>query len=156
MSASVKSNDWQCVGVATIGGASGLGGAVTFFQFRSKKADFLGEYIFAAGGLGVGGSLNSGVAPSPSDFATGGRNINYWSDIKGSRAFSADDLDNCLGEMGSAGVSGGYGYSLVFISAGIFDLLFLNQYIGGWGIGVGMSASIMKGLWKRLSVKNYS
>ena len=82
MSACVKSNDWQCVGVATMGGASGVGAAISFFQFRSKQADF-------------------------------------------------------------------------YITAGIFDRLFQNQYIRGWGIGVGMSASIMKGIWRRLSVKSY-
>ena len=155
MSASTKANDWQCVGIATVGGAGGVGAALTMFQFRSKSADFLGEYLFAAGGIGAGGSLNSGIAPSPSDFYHGGRDINYWSDLKATRAFSGDDLSNCLGSMNSAGASGAYGYSIVYINAGVFDVLFKNQYVGGWGIGVGVSVAFMKGLWVRLSSKNY-
>jgi hypothetical protein len=155
MSASTKSNDWECVGVATVGGAGGAGAAITMFQFRSKSADFLGEYIFVAAGVGLGGSLNSGVAPSPTDFYNKGRDINYWSKINGNRSFSADDLSNCMGVMTSAGVSAAYGYSLVYITAGVFDILFKNQYIGGWGIGVGMSLSAMRGYFIRLSTKNY-
>ena len=81
MSASTKANDWECVGIATIGGAAGAGGALTMFQFRSKAADFMGEYLFVGGGVGIGGSLNGAVAPSPTDFYDRGRNINYWSKI---------------------------------------------------------------------------
>jgi hypothetical protein len=154
MSASTKANDWECVGIATIGGAAGAGGSFTMFQFRSKAADFLGEYLFVAGGVGIGGSLNSAVAPSPSDFYNRGRDMNYWSKLT-SKNFSGDDLSNALGVMSSAGVSAAYGYSLVYITAGLFDVLFKGQYIGGWGIGVGMSASVMRGLWVRLSSKNY-
>lgn len=154
MSASVKANDWECVGVATVGGAAGAGAALTMFQFRSKAADFMGEYLFVGGGFGIGGSLNGAVAPSPSDFYNGGRNINYWTKIT-SKAFSADDLSNAHGVMSSAGVSAAYGYSLVYIGAGFFDVLFKNQYIGGWGIGVGMSASALRGVWVRLSTKNF-
>lgn len=154
MSASTKANDWECVGIATVGAAAGPGGSLTMFQFRSKSADFLGEYLFAGGGAGFGGSLNGAVAPSPSDFYNGGRNINYWSKILG-RSFSADDLSNALGIMTSAGVSAAYGYSLVYIDAGLFDSLFKNQYVGGWGIGVGMSIAAMRGMWVRLSSKNY-
>ena len=154
MSASTKANDWECVGVATIGAAAGGGAALSMFQFRSKAADFLGEFLFVAGGVGIGGSLNSAVAPSPSDLYDRGRNINYWSKIT-SKAFSADDLSNAHAVMSSAGVSAAYGYSLVYIGAGFFDVLFKNQYIGGWGIGVGMSASAMRGVWVRLSSKNY-
>jgi hypothetical protein len=154
MSASTRANDWECVGVATVGGAAMIGGSLTMFQFRSKAADFLGEYLFTSGGFGVGGSLNSAVAPSPSDLYNGGRNINYWSKLT-SKAFSADDLSNALGEMSTAGVSAAYGYSLVYISAGLFDPYFKHQYIGGWGIGVGASVTAMAGVWIRLSSKNY-
>lgn len=155
MSASTKASDWECVGVATAGGAVGAGAAITMFQFRSKSADFLGEYIFVAGGIGAGGSLNSAVAPSPTDLYNKGQNMNYWSKISSSRAFSSDDLSNCMGVMSSAGVSAAYGYSLVYITAGVFDVLFKGQSIGGWGIGVGISASVMRGYFIRLSTKSY-
>jgi hypothetical protein len=155
MSATTKANDWECVGVATAGGALGGGAAVTMFQFRSKAADFLGEYVFVAGGIGAGGSLNSAVAPSPTDLYNKGQNMNYWSKISSQRAFSSDDLSNCMGVMSSAGVSAAYGYSLVYLSAGVFDVLFRDQYIGGWGIGVGVSASVMRGYFIRLSTKKY-
>lgn len=155
MSASIKSNDWQTVAVATVGAAVGGGASLTMFQFRSKKSDFLGEYLFVGGGIGLGGSLNSAVAPSPSDFVNRGRDLNYWCDLKVSKPFSGDDLSNSSGDITSAGVSAAYGYSIVFITAGIFDKLFSHQYIGGWGIGVGVSASTMKGIWVRLSTKNY-
>ena len=46
MSVSTKASDWECVGVATVGGAVGAGAAITMFQFRSKAADFLGENSF--------------------------------------------------------------------------------------------------------------
>jgi hypothetical protein len=154
MSASTKANDWECVGIATVGGAAGVGGSLTMFQFRSKSADFLGEYLFTGGGFGVGGSLNAAVAPSPTDLYNRGRDMNYWSKIT-SKAFSADDLSNAHAVMSSAGVSAAYGYSLVYIGAGFFDVLFKNQYIGGWGIGVGVSASAMRGVWVRLSSKSY-
>ncbi len=155
MSASTKANDWECVGVATAGGAAGAGASVTMFQFRSKAADFLGEYIFVGGGIGAGGSLNSAVAPSPTDLYNKGQGMNYWSKITSSRPFSSDDLSNCMGLMSSAGVSAAYGYSLVYLTAGLFDVLFKSQYIGGWGIGVGVSASVMRGYFIRLSTKSY-
>jgi hypothetical protein len=154
MSTSTKASDWECVGIATVGAAAGGGGTLSMFQFRSKAADFLGEFLFVAGGLGLGGSLNSAVAPSPTDLYNRGRDINYWSKIT-SKAFSADDLSNAHAVMSSAGVSAAYGYSLVYIGAGFFDVLFKNQYIGGWGIGVGASLSAMRGVWVRLSSKNY-
>jgi hypothetical protein len=154
MSASTKANDWECVGIATVGGAVTIGGSLTMFQFRSKTAGFLGEYLFTGGGFGVGGSLNSAVAPSPTDLYNRGRDMNYWSKIS-SKAFSADDLSNALGEMSTAGVSVAYGYSLVYISAGLFDPYFKHQYIGGWGIGVGASATAMAGIWVRLSSKSF-
>lgn len=154
MSTSTKASDWECVGIATVGLAAGGGGALSMFQFRSKAADFMGEFLFVAGGVGIGGSLNSAVAPSPTDLYNRGRNMNYWSKIT-SKAFSADDLSNAHAVMSSAGVSAAYGYSLVYIGAGFFDVLFKNQYIGGWGIGVGASASALRGVWVRLSSKNY-
>ena len=52
MSASTRANDWECVGVATVGAAVLIGGSLNMFQFRSKSADFLGEYLFTAGGFG--------------------------------------------------------------------------------------------------------
>ena len=103
MSASVKANDWECVGVATVGGAAGPGGSLTMFQFRSKSADYLGEFLFVGGGVGFGGSLNGAVAPSPSDFYNRGANMNYWTKLNGSKSFSSDDLSNCPGVMSSAG-----------------------------------------------------
>ena len=154
MSTSTRANDWECVGIATVGGAAGAGASLTMFQFRSKAADFMGEFLFVGGGAGFGGSLGGAIAPSPSDFYNGGRNINYWSKLS-SKAFSADDLSNALGVMTSAGVSAAYGYSLVFIDAGLIDSLFKNQYVGGWGIGVGVTIAAMRGMWVRLSSKTY-
>ena len=55
--------------------------------------------------------------------------------------------------MSSAGVSAAYGYSLVYIGAGLIDSLFKNQYVGGWGIGVGVTIAAMRGVWVRLSIK---
>jgi hypothetical protein len=45
MSTSTKASDWECVGIATVGAAAGGGGTLSMFQFRSKAADFLGEYL---------------------------------------------------------------------------------------------------------------
>jgi len=155
MSASVKARDWECVAVATVGGAVTVGASATMFQFRSKSADFLGEYLFAAGGIGLGGSLGSAVAPSPTDLYNGGKGMNYWSKLDVTRPFSSEELHNCMGFMTTLGVSAAYGYSMVYITAGLFDKLFNSQYIGGWGIGVGASGFAMRGFWIRLSTKGY-
>jgi hypothetical protein len=155
MSSSKKATDWQGLSIVTMGGAAGFGAEVVFFQFRSKEANYEGTYLFMGVGGGAGGSLGGAIAPSPSDFANGGRNINLWSDIKALKPFSGDDLDATYLRVDSAGAAGAYGYSVMLVSAGFLGKYFSAQNIGGWGIGVGVTISAMGGLLKRLSYKEY-
>lgn len=64
MSGDIAAADWQCVGIAQVGGAVGLAGEISCFEFRSETADFRGKYLLIGGGLGLGGNLGGGVAPS--------------------------------------------------------------------------------------------
>jgi hypothetical protein len=155
MSSSKKAADWQALSIVTMGGAAGVGAEVIFFQFRSKEADYEGTYLFLGAGLGAGGSLGGAIAPSPSDFANGGHNINLWSDIKSKKPFSGDDLDATYLAVDSASFAGAYGYSVMLITAGTFTKYFSMQNVGGWGVGVGVTISGMGGILKRLSHKTY-
>lgn len=125
------------------------------FQFRSRQADFMGEYLFVGGGLGLNGSLNGAIAPSPSDFANGGHDIDLWSDIRVSRPFSADDLNLSYAAVCFVGINAAYGYGLMTITAGWANPLFSTQNVSGWGVGVGIGGAMMGGIWKRLSDYNY-
>jgi hypothetical protein len=78
-----------------------------------------------------------------------------WASLKCVRAFSGDDLHLSAAGMRSGGLSPGYGYSAVFISAGLITELFNDQDVSGWGIGVGISSSMLFGTWMRIGSGKY-
>ena len=154
MASNSKATDWQACGVATVGGVRIVGAGIWLFEFRSRIADFRGSYILSAGSLGLGGSLGGGAGPSPVDVISNSK-PDLWTSLKCARAFSADDLNWAYGALSCLSVSAAYGYSLMGISAGLLDSLFDSQDVSGWGTGVGATANISVGAWKRLDGKSY-
>jgi hypothetical protein len=149
MSTEVAAADWQCVGVAQVGGAVVLAAGLFCFEFRSEAANFRGQYLFVGGGIGAGGSLGGGTAPSPGDFISD-TPPDLWTSLQCEREFSADDLHLAYAALSNLGAAGAYGYTLMGISAGLTDPLFTDQNVSGWGTGVGISGSILVGVWTRI------
>jgi len=145
--------DWQACGVATIGGAEGLGGGVFFFEFRSKSANCRGSFMFLAAGLGLGGDMGGGSGPSPGDVIHN-RQPDLWTSLECINYFSADDLDMSVGQLFLGTVTGAYGYSVVRISAGLLPVLFRLQSCSGWSTGVGVGAAVFTGVWKQLGTSS--
>lgn len=156
MSSSTKANDWQCVGVAQVGAAVGVGVGVYLFEFRSRNADYRGVFNLFAGGIGLGGNLGGGTAPSPGDVIHN-RIPDLWSNLRAVQPFSADDLHLSYGNYRSIGASLMVGYSLVRISGQtLFNNWFVDQNVSGWGIGgAGAGAVALGGLWVNLSEGRY-
>jgi hypothetical protein len=149
MSASARVDDWQAVGIAQAGGADIVGAGIYCFNFRSLSANFSGTYLFIGAGVGLGGSLGGGTAPSPSQFVSKAY-PNLYSPIKCRRPFSGDDLDMSYAVLETLQVQVAYGYSLTHISAGWVDKLFASQDASGWGTGVGAGGAVLVGIWKRI------
>jgi hypothetical protein len=150
----VAATDWQCVGVAQVGAAVFAAGAIYCFEFRSTRANVRGQYLFIGGGLGLGGSLGGGTAPSPANFARN-EQPDLWTPLTCARPFSANDLDKSYAALSTIGALGAYGYSLTRITAGWTNPLFLDQDVSGWGTGVGAGGAMMPGIWLRIGVHGY-
>jgi hypothetical protein len=146
-------SDWQCVGVVSMGGAVGLGGQLCFYEFRSQAANCRATFIFVGAGIGLGGDLGGAVAPDPSSVIHN-QQPDLWAALKCERPFSANDLNWSYAAMSGINVEATYGYSLCGISAGLVDPLFTDQNVSGWNVGVGATASIMVGVWKRLGTSS--
>lgn len=155
MSANQSSADWSCVGVAQVGGGFGVAAGIYCFEFRSLSANFRGTYLFVGGGLGVGGSLGGGVAPSPGDFVNHDQVPDLWTPLVCRRPFSGDDLDKAYAALTTLGVGAAYGYAVTSISAGWVDPLFTDQNVSGWGTGVGVAGAMMPGVWIRIGMSDY-
>jgi hypothetical protein len=145
--------DWQCVGIAQVGGAVGLAAGIYCFDFRSQSADFRGTYLFIGGGLGLGGSLGGGMAPSPGDFIHN-TPPDVWTSLQVQRPFSGSELDLAYASISSLGAAGAYGYTLMSITAGWADPLFTTQNVSGWGTGVGVSGAMLIGVWKMIGYEH--
>ncbi len=154
MSLEQAGHDWQCVGVAQVGGADILGAGLYLFEFRGVAANFRGKYAFLGGGVGGGGSLGGGAGPSPLD-VFGAAPEDLWTPIEPERPFSGDDLDLSYGALSTLGAGLAYGYALMGISAGLVDPLFDSVEVSGWGTGVGASGAILVGSWKLLQYSDY-
>jgi hypothetical protein len=147
MATNVNASDWEAQGVAQVGVAVGVGGALYLFVFRSRYADCRAPFLFIGAGVGIGGNMGSGTAPSPSDIV---QNVspNMWSSIPCTRPFAASDLDVSYGALSTISVSVGLGYAGLGISAGLVDNLFDSANVSGWGTGVGAVGASMVGLWQ--------
>lgn len=168
MISSKKANDWEIAGIAQVGGADVVGAGVYFFEFRSKAADFRGQFIFIGGGLGLGGSVGGASMPAPGDFVCA-RAYSPFSSLRCDRDFSADDLDLVAGRITSAGASFAYGYSVVRVTAftnalaagpgllvqAFLPTLFHSFPASGWGTGVGASVTVFSGIWKKIGGGGY-
>lgn len=154
MSNDVAAADWQCVGVAQAGGAVGLAAEIACFEFRSASADFRGKYLLIGGGLGLGGNLGGGVAPSPGDFVDNAL-PDLWTSLEVRRPFTATDLDLAYASATSLGAAAAYGYTLMSLTAGWMDPLFTAQDVSGWGTGVGISGVMLVGVWKLIGESSY-
>jgi hypothetical protein len=149
MSQHTQANDWQIAIICQMGGAVGTGGGIFFADVRSVKAQTRAPFVFIGGGFGFGGSMGGGGGPSPADVV---RNHvpDMYTNIPCKMRFSVDNLDCCSGKIVSLGAAGAYGYTSVRISAGIMPTLFESVNCSGWGTGVGISGSVLVGIWKQL------
>lgn len=155
MSLSARANDWQCVGIAQIGVGIIAAAGIYAFEFRSRNADYRGVFTLGGIGIGGGGNLGGSTAPSPSDVAHN-RNPDLWSNLRAWRPFSANDLNHSYAGIDSVGVSAIVGYSRVGLTAGIWDILFYEQNVSGWGIGgLGVGGVSLSGMWFRASASRY-
>lgn len=154
MASHVKADDWEVCSVAQVGAAGGLAAGLYLYRFRSKKADFLGDYLFVGGGGGAGGSMGGGSGPSPVDVARN-RLPNLWTSITCHREFSGDDLNWAYASLSTLAAAGAYGYALTAIRAGAIDTLFKGVNVSGWGTGVGVIGATMVGVWKRIGSYGY-
>ena len=143
---STTARDWKVAGAAQIAGAFGPGAGVWTFILQSETAGHSGMFLFAAVGLGGGGSLGGASMP---DWSTGGLS---WTSLECDRAFSAADLNWSAGRLSTAGAGLAVGYGVVIISA--FNMrgsLFSSQNCFGGSIGVGASIMTTAGMWKWMS-----
>jgi hypothetical protein len=139
--------DWEACGIASAGGAAGLGASLYFFEFRSQSANCRAYFVFVGATIGEGGGL-SFSGGSPSDLIHN-QDSSIWTALD-CGYFSASQLDLSVGQIFSGGGSVGYGYSAMGISAGLFPVLFSGQNVSGWGSGVGLSVTGTTGLWKQV------
>jgi hypothetical protein len=146
---SAKGRDWEVCGVAGVGGASELALGSSMWMFRSQMANCLVKFVFVGAGVGGGGDLGGAGAPSPTDVARGTASSS-WTRLQCNCPFSVQDLNWASGRITSLGAAFAYGYSACFISAGSFPSLFNSQDVSGWGTGVGLSGSLLLGVWKQL------
>ncbi len=154
MARNVASSDWECVGVAQVGGAAILAAGLYCFEFRSQGANYRGKLLFVGGGLGAGGSLGGGVAPSPADFASH-QYPNLWTPLNCRRPFSADELHLAYAALATIGAAAAYGYAITRITAGWVTPLFTDQDVSGWGTGLGVTAAMMPGIWREIGHSEY-
>jgi hypothetical protein len=149
MSQHTAANDWEIAIICQMGAAGGGAAGLFFADVRSKKAQTRAPFIFIGGGLGFGGSMGGGGGPSPADVV---RNHvpDMYTSIPSKVRFSVDNLDCASGKIISLGAAGAYGYSYVSISAGMLPPLFESVNCSGWGTGVGISGSMIVGIWKQL------
>ncbi len=166
MARNLSVSDWEVASIVQMGGAAGPGAGLYFFEFRSKNANFRGQFIFTGGGIGAGGSIGGASAPSPADVF---RNKAYspFAKLDCDQSFTANDLDKSAGRISSIGASGAYGYSFTYITAlknpylaaltlTIFgDTLFHAQSVGGFGVGVGAGVNVFGGVWKLIGESHY-
>lgn len=155
MGVKTEANDWQACGIAQAGFVAGVGAGCYVFQFRSKNADCIGDFLFIAGGGGLGGSLGGGSGPSPADVIRN-RSSNLWTALTCKRPFSAENLNLSYAEMLVVGASVAYGYSYMEITAGLLTPLFKEQDVSGWGTGVGAVGAVLFGAWKMIGNSRYS
>lgn len=154
VNATVPATDWECVGVAQVGGAVVIAAGVYCFEFRSRAADVRGQYLFVGGGLGLGGSLGGGAAPGPGDFVSN-HVPDLWTALECRQPFSADDLHLAYAALSTLGAAGAYGYFVTRITAGWANPLFAEQDVSGWGTGVGVVGAMMPGIWLRIGLTAY-
>lgn len=166
MARNLSVSDWEATSVVQMGGAAGGGGGLYFFEFRSKNADFRGQFVFVGGGVGAGGSVGGASAPSPADIYRN-KGYNPFTKLDCDQAFTANDLDKSVGRISSMGASGAYGYSITCITAlknpyfaaltlTLFgDSMFHSQNVGGFGVGVGANVTIFGGVWKLIGESHY-
>jgi hypothetical protein len=149
MSQHSQANDWEIAMICQMGGAAGAGGGVFFASVRSVKAMTKAAFLFLGGGFGFGGSIGGGGGPSPLDVV---RNHvpDMYTSITSPVRFSVDNLDCASGKILTLGAAGAYGYTRMYISAGMFPVLFSSIDCSGWGTGVGISGTSFVGMWKQL------
>ena len=147
-----QARDWECCGIANAGGGIVAGGGIYLFEFRSRAANYRAVYTFMGVGASLGGGFGGTAAPSPGDFARPSVPPNLWSNVRGhyNRSFSAYNLNNTSGWLGTAGLSPVYGYALTTISAGTWPRVFEDQDVSGWGAGLGAGIAILMGMWRIL------
>jgi hypothetical protein len=62
-----RASNWKMVIVAQVGGAAGFGAGAFFLMFKSASVPVKPVFLAVAGGVGVGGSIGSGVSIPWSD-----------------------------------------------------------------------------------------
>ncbi|MGL4551835.1 MAG: hypothetical protein ACRC33_11670 [Gemmataceae bacterium] len=133
MGRATKAFDWQFAGVMSLNASVGLGGGGWLFSFKSKTADWWEDYVLLAAGAAVpGASLEVSLPDVAEDDLC-------WSPAESYYGFSAADLGNATGEIGSVGASALLvGYSALTLSARGTDQrpLFWQQRNDGFSVGV--------------------
>jgi hypothetical protein len=141
--------DWEASSIASTGFAEGIGAHVYFFEFRSRSANCRAYFAFVGASIGEGGGLSfSGGSPGELIHNT---DANAWSLLQCNDYFSLSDLDLSVGQIWTGGGALYYGYSLCFIAAGLFPVLFSKQSCSGWGSGLGVQITGCTGFWKQIS-----
>lgn len=155
MSRTAEGYDWEICGVAQMGGVVGVGAGVWWFMMRSRVANSQGKLILTAAGIGAGGSMGGGTAPSPGDVIYN-RQPDLWTRVPCMRPFSLDDMNWTYGAVTMASAGAAYGYSITRITAGFGIQLFRSVSVGGWGTGVGLVGGMFPGVWKVLESSDYT
>ena len=156
-----KASDWEVAGIGALSGGAGLAGGWFFFLFKSQSADVACGCRFTGLGAGAGadlGKIGKSVkllsnAPkleklfSVLSYAAASP-VSYGS-IQVDTPFSLSDLHHSMGRLTMAGVSAGYGYTWMYITAatGLFTDYFASQPCSGWGFGAGANAMTTVGMW---------
>jgi hypothetical protein len=133
MGRATKAFDWQFAGVMSLNASVTLGGGGWLFSFKSKTADWWEDYaLLAAGAMIPGVSLEVSVPDMAEDDLC-------WSPAESYYGFSAADLGNATGEIGSVGASALLvGYSVLTLSARAPNQqpLFFQQPNTGFSVGI--------------------